>query len=489
MQSPFRKKSLRVQMLSVIGAVVVSLMLIISVGILIQWRAMILQELQQNAESVTQAFGISVLDALIYGENENFQVEDLLESYLADLKARVPSIRSIIVLDTHRRIIAHTDPQMYNRVLNDSLSVRLARTNRLISGIYHSPILGWIVETALPLQIAGKRWGILRIAFNAEPTRREVSHLFFLLMGITFFLTVAILLVLRHFIDRTIQSLDVLVEAMDAVELESQSDLPLPEREDEIGALIRHFEMLRQRLSASKKQLIEAQKQIYHAEKLASIGRLASGVAHEINNPLNGIKHCIYAIEKEPENREQLRKYLPLINEGLEHIESIVQKLLGFARKSTQSKQEVDLNALIQQVVALLEYRLTQKQIQTELHLARDLPPVPGDPSLLQEVVMNLLLNSYDAIDKNGRVRIVTERLAANQIHLLIQDNGQGMDSEQLDKIFEPFYTTKDPGKGTGIGLSVALSIVEAHGGQISVESQIEKGSTFHVILPFGENK
>ncbi len=487
MQSTPRKKSLRIKMLSVIGGVVIGLMLLISFGILIQWRSMILQQLQQNAESITQAFGISVLDALIYGENENFQVEDLLESYISDLKAKVPAIRSIVISDNRRRVIAHSNPQMYNRVLNDSLSLRLSQTDRLISGIYKSPSLGWIVETVLPLRIFGKRWGVLRIAFDAESTRREIGHLFLLLLAITVLLTVAVLLVLRYLIDRTVQSLQVLVKAMDAMELESGADLSLPEREDEVGALIRHFEMLRKRLAASKEQLLLAQKQIYQAEKLASVGRLASGVAHEINNPLNGIKHCLYAIQKEPENRELVEKYLQLMNEGLEHIEAVVQKLLGFSRKSASTRQAVDLNESVRKVLALLEYRLNRKQVDLQLDLAPDLPEINGDDGLLKEVIMNLLLNSFDAVAENGHIAVKTALQTDNRVVLIVKDDGSGMAPEVLDKIFDPFYTTKPAGEGTGLGLSVALGIVEAHGGQITAQSTPGQGSTFTVVLPIGD--
>ena len=487
MQSTPRKKSLRIKMLSVIGGVVIGLMLLISFGILIQWRSMILQQLQQNAESITQAFGISVLDALIYGENENFQVEDLLESYISDLKAKVPAIRSIVISDNQRRVIAHSNPQMYNRVLNDSLSLRLSQTDRLISGIYKSPSLGWIVETVLPLRISGKRWGVLRIAFDAESTRREIGHLFLLLLAITVLLTVAVLLVLRYLIDRTVQSLQVLVKAMDAMELESGADLSLPEREDEVGALIRHFEMLRKRLAASKEQLLLAQKQIYQAEKLASVGRLASGVAHEINNPLNGIKHCLYAIQKEPENRELVEKYLQLMNEGLEHIEAVVQKLLGFSRKSASTRQAVDLNESVRKVLALLEYRLNRKQVDLQLDLAPDLPEINGDDGLLKEVIMNLLLNSFDAVAENGHIAVKTVLQTDNRVALIVKDDGSGMAPEVLDKIFDPFYTTKPAGEGTGLGLSVALGIVEAHGGQIMAQSTPGQGSTFTVVLPIGD--
>ncbi len=483
------KKSLRLRIMAVVGLLIVSLMIVISVGILVQWRSMILQQLHKKAESTTRAFGISVLDVLIYSETENFQVRDLLESYISDLKTKIPDIRSIVILDNQRRVIAHDDPQMYNQVLDDELTRQLIHISNLVSGIYYSPQLNWIIETVLPLKIAGKRWGILRIAFDAQQTRQEIARLFFLLLGIIMILTFVVLVALNYLIKQNMQSLKVLVKAMDAMELETDYAFQLPQREDEIGALIRHFEMFRKRLAASQEQLLSAQKQIYQAEKLASIGRLASGVAHEINNPLNGIKHCLYAIQKEPQNQQQLEKYLPLINEGLEHIESVVKKLLGFSRKSSQENQWINLNETITQVVALLEYRLNQKQVELQLDLADNLPLVRADASRLKEVIMNLLLNSFDAVEAKGRISIKTEMQSPALLSLTVQDDGKGIAPEDLDKIFDPFFTTKDVGEGTGLGLAVALSIIEAHGGKIEVESQPNQGSKFTVLLPLGENK
>ena len=478
------RHSLKTRMVLAVGTVITVLMMVISLGILFQWRSLILNKLHNRAESVTRAFSISVLDALIYSENGNFQAEDLLESYINDLKQRVPGIRYIAVLDNHRRVIAHSDPARYNQVFSDSLSVLLSHTRRLTSSIYHSPDYGWIIESVLPLQIAGKRWGILRIAFDAESTRAEIRQLFLLLLGLTALVTGVTLFVLSYLIGRLIQSLQQLVEAMDTVDLEADHNIELPHYNDEIGFLIQHFEMLRQRLSQSREQLINAQKQIYHAEKLASIGRLASGVAHEINNPLNGIKNCVYAIQRDPDDKKQFHDYMELINEGLQHIETVVQKLLGFARKQSKSIESVDMNEAVHRVLQLMEYRIDQKHITVDLKLMKNLPSIKADYHLMQEVLMNLLLNSYDAVKEGGRIEVRTEQADPGHIRVTIRDNGAGIPAEELPRIFDPFYTTKEPGEGTGLGLSVALGIVESHGGKIEVNSTPGKETVFRVILP-----
>ncbi len=483
------RRSLRFKILALTAGVVIGLMFIISVGILLQWRSLILKELNNKAQSITHAFSISVLDALIYGESQNLHVEDLLESYISDLKRSVPSIRYIVITDNNRRVVVHSEPTMYHKVLNDSLSRRLNAVQHLVSGIYFSQPYGWILETAMPLQIWGKRWGTLRIAYDAENARQEIKNVFLILLSVTLILTIAVLLVLFYFINRMFHSLHRLVRAMDAFELHEQTVPALPKRDDEIGHLIKHFEMLQQRLQQSHQKLLLAQKQVYHAEKLASIGRLASGVAHEINNPLNGIKNCLYAIRSNPNDQALQKKYLDLIDEGFTQIETIVQKLLSFSRTAVKNVSEVDVNQMIRQVVELLDYRLKQKRVELHLKLSERLPLIQADYGLLQEVIMNLLLNSYDAVQDGGWVQIETKLTPEQNLIITVCDNGQGIPQEHLEHIFEPFFTTKDPGQGTGLGLSVALEIVEAHGGTLSVQSVPGKETCFRIELPVERNQ
>ena len=245
---------------------------------------------------------------------------------------------------------------------------------------------------------------------------------------------------------------------------------------------MRQFNRMRARLAQSKEELLSAQRQIFHAERLAAIGRLASGVAHEVNNPLNGIRSCLFAIRQEPENGVQTAEYLGLIEEGIGTIEGIVQKLLGFARKS-RGNVPVDLNDEIGAVLSLLAYRLEEKGVDVTEALAPDLPSVRGEASLVQEVLMNLVLNAFDAVASGGRITVRTAREGVF-VRVDVEDDGCGISEDDLPKVFEPFFTTKEPGKGTGLGLSVAQRIVEVHGGSIAVTSRAGGGSRFTVRLP-----
>ncbi|MDI6401004.1 ATP-binding protein, partial [Balneolaceae bacterium ANBcel3] len=253
---------------------------------------------------------------------------------------------------------------------------------------------------------------------------------------------------------------------------------------DEIGILLNRFEHLKKRLQYSKKELEKAQHQIYQAEKLASVGRLASGVAHEVNNPLNGMRFCVYSIKKDPENTTQTKEYLNLINEGLEQIESVVTKLLGYSRQRPTSIEPVVIDDKLKTVLELLEYRLKEKTIQVNIRRTSDIKHIKADPHLLQEMMMNLLLNSLDALDSFGSITITIGQPDLNTVSLSFHDNGTGIKKEDMKLIFDPFYSTKDTGKGTGLGLSVTQGIVELHHGTISVKSEPGSFTEFIVHLP-----
>jgi two-component system NtrC family sensor kinase len=246
---------------------------------------------------------------------------------------------------------------------------------------------------------------------------------------------------------RATNSLAALAAAMDRLDLDSEGAIELSATNDELGTVVRNFQRLKDRLAQSREQLVEAQKQIYHAEKLASIGRLASGVAHEVNNPLNGIRHCLYAIQQEPENREQLAEFLGLIDEGVTHIEMVVQKLLQFGYKQSANSVPVDVNAAIRTVLALLDYRLTQHRVNVHLELDPGFPAVMADPQLLQEVFMNLLLNGFDAIGEGGRIGVGSASDDPGFVRVTVTDNGEGIAEADLPHIFEPFFTPRNPGK------------------------------------------
>jgi two-component system, NtrC family, sensor kinase len=480
---PFRS-SLRVQIVATIGVVVVALMSTIFLSVLLQARTYIIGQQTRSAESVARAFSIPVIDALILGDQIRAIAGDLLENHIRTFRSDVEGVLYISIVDDAGNIIAHSDPSLYNTQLTDSVAVRVSRAAVPLSALFQTAAHGWVMETVVPLQVGGKRWGAAFIGVAAEPTRQQVRRLFVLLLLLTLTGTVLTLGVLYFFVDRFTGSLRELVAEVDRIDFATDTPMTMRPPSNEIGYLVQHFELLKDRLVQSRNQLVSAQQQVHQAEKLASVGRLAAGVAHEVNNPLSGIRFCVYGIQNDPANAPQTERYLGLINEGLHHIESVVQKLLGYARHQPAAFVEISLNDELQRVLDLLEFQLRQKDAVMEVALAEDVPRMRADPNLMREMLMNLLLNSIDAIEPKGTIRVRSGLAATDSVFVSITDNGAGIQPEHLQHIFEPFFSTKDTGSGTGLGLSVTLGIVELHKGTIRVNSVPGKKTTFTVTLP-----
>ena len=227
--------------------------------------------------------------------------------------------------------------------------------------------------------------------------------------------------------------------------------------------------------------------QLIQSEKLAAVGQLVSGVAHELNNPLTSIAGLSEFLLEQKELGQKDRGHMKVIHEQAERAGRIVRNLLTFARKGPAERTHVDLNELVNRTFMLMSYDLQLKGIEVVKDLATDLPAVLGDHHALQQVVLNLLTNSAQAVAENppGRARTISARTWLDgQVHLRIVDTGPGISPEVRAQLFTPFFTTKEPGQGTGLGLSISYSIVEAHGGHITVEQPAEGGAAFRVDLP-----
>jgi len=242
-------------------------------------------------------------------------------------------------------------------------------------------------------------------------------------------------------------------------------------------------EELEQKVEERTRELKEAQAQLIQSEKLASIGQLAAGVAHEINNPLGVMLGFSQVILKKLPEDDPLRKPLTSIErEGL-RCKKIIQGLLDFSRRSTPALQPMNLNDALEAACEFIEHQITLDNIQVIKGLTPELPPIRADGNQLQQVFVNLIINAYQAMSQGGELRITT-RAVGDQVQAIFADTGSGIPAEVLKHIFDPFFTTKEVGKGTGLGLSVSYGIIESHGGKIEVESQVGVGTTFIVTLP-----
>ena len=236
----------------------------------------------------------------------------------------------------------------------------------------------------------------------------------------------------------------------------------------------------------TEQQALETQ--LVQSEKLAAVGQLVSGVAHELNNPLTSIAGLSEFLLEQKELGKKDRGHLQVIQEQAERAGRIVRNLLTFARKGAAERVPVDLNDVIRRTLALTSYDLKLKDIAVERELSGALPDVFGDRHGLQQVVLNLVTNAAHAVAENPRERpreITVSTWFDGQVHLRVADTGPGISDDIAQSVFTPFFTTKEPGKGTGLGLSITYSIVESHGGQITLEPRGPRGgAAFRVDLP-----
>lgn len=241
-----------------------------------------------------------------------------------------------------------------------------------------------------------------------------------------------------------------------------------------------------------KARLIHKQRSEYEylaasTEKMSAMGRLAAGVAHEINNPLAGILLFSTNLLKKVGDDSPLKEGLTVITEEVMRCKVIIQELLEFSRDKEPVRLQVELNTIIDKAIMIVDNEYRLRRIVMEKRLSENLPPITVDPSQMEQVAVNLLLNAAEAVENDGRV-VVESRVAEDgeNLELSVSDDGCGIEAHNLSNIFDPFFSTKP--QGTGLGLAVTYGLIQNHGGTIKVVSEPGKGSTFTVYLPLSKN-
>ncbi|MEK6591026.1 MAG: ATP-binding protein [Nitrospinota bacterium] len=266
---------------------------------------------------------------------------------------------------------------------------------------------------------------------------------------------------------------------------------------DEIEELASEFNNMAEKLNKYNRYLEEKveertrkvrdyERQLIQSEKMASLGLLAAGIAHEINNPIGIIVNRIECLKMENKNGDIPEKVIKDLDTLMHHamrVSKIAGNLLSFSRESSHEFHPQDINKIIDKVLMFIESAISKKGIALEKSLDRRLPLVFGNAGGLEQVFLNIIHNAMDATGSGGRIRVETGR-NGTYVNIIISDTGCGIPDEYLRRIFDPFFTTKEIGKGTGLGLSISYGIIKEHGGEIRVESDISKGTTFTIVLP-----
>jgi two-component system NtrC family sensor kinase len=359
----------------------------------------------------------------------------------------------------------------------------------IINPIYNEPSC-WQAEchAHAPQQ---KVLGVLDITMSLEEVDRGIRASRIRLLALAIIAVAAIsaiiYLLLKRIVVKPVSQIVKATQHVAAGDLNYKISL---DEDDEIGVLAKSFDEMTQQLS-------ETQRQLYQSDKLASVGRLAAGVAHEINNPLTGVLTYSSFLLKRVDGESWLRDDLEVIVRETKRCREIVKGLLDFARQSPPEKHPVNINDVIAHSIRIVQNQLEMHHIKLEQNLEAGLPVINADSNQLQQVLVNLLVNADDAIGENGGVITLTTQLheaatngaaAKNFVQIDVSDSGCGIPPENLPKLFEPFFSTKGQ-KGNGLGLAVVWGILEKHNGKITVESQVGKGTTFKILLPVEEKK
>jgi len=340
--------------------------------------------------------------------------------------------------------------------------------------------INWEIKALVPIACV-LLGGMLLFLLATLSWRDPERHVVLLVAGAGAVATCgALLVVLTYLIQRPMVELQEKIAQLGAGDL--GVSVSFAQRNDEIGDLGRNFNHMVQQLRETREELERLHHtQMSRAEHLATLGELATGLAHEIRNPLAGIAGVIEIIGRDLPATSPARTVVKDVREEIARINHIVTDLLQAARPRPPKMRKSDLNTTVEHAVMLGRQQALSKSIEIVLQKDPSLPKVEHDSDQIHQVLLNLLLNALQAIDQDGKIR-VTVKPQGEMAVVEVADNGLGIAPEHLPNIFRPFYTTK--GEGTGLGLSLARRIVEDHQGRIDVTSAVGKGSTFAVVLP-----
>jgi signal transduction histidine kinase len=529
-----RNLSLQKKFILVTSVAVIAFMLI--VGFLITRRESVLlyRDIEQQGRLLAETLAIPVMNDLLYERLGLVEEGGLIDNYVTEtFKSEDIDLIYIVVLDEVGKVITHNDFNEYGKAYQDTVTLNALSSDTTIIQRFTVDDIGQeALDVATPLSIGKKRWGTLKFAISLERVDSQIRATIVSAIIVTVVLLAGafgvIFLLSRRFIapitelSRTMEraggeTLDVVADIRGSDEIahlghsfnrmidrirEANAEITANHEQlvqfaktiektggdtldvkvdikgsDEIELVCESFNRMIDRIREANTELKRTNEKLLHSQKLASLGILTSGVAHEINNPLGGMFNCIRMLEQQGESEEFRRRYLDLMKNGLSRIENTVGKLLWMSRKEERQPGPVNVRELVEDVHAFLEYRIKNSEITYHANVSNGVS-LFMDPHDFEQMMINLMVNAVQSMKHGGTLQ-VNAYGSDSEVVVEVCDTGDGMDQEDLHQIFDPFYTTKQPGEGTGLGLWLTYEIVHNYGGDISVQSRKGHGSTF----------
>jgi len=448
------------------------------------WRreaAQLRDGLSREGSLLVTAMTIPIINALLYEELGIIEEGGLLDNFILDImhnRHLMPAYA--MVLDQNGRVLAHNRLTEFGGIYRDPLT-QAALTAR---SVLETPVeLNGTksLDFAAPLAIGEKRWGCLRVGVPLAPLEAALAQLLRQIAVFTLIFALGALGLFYLIGRRLARPLQLLARHMEDVRDSTFELPPLAGRRDEIGQLQRSFAYMLQRLSSSEQARQNAQQRMLENERLATVGMIVSGVAHEVNNPLAGILGALYHLERK--GGEEVGRYAHLIGEEVERIRRIVGQLLDLSRSGEVVFEPVGSQTFFQELALLARMALKGRTVCFE---SKDrCPPTTLllDRDKVHQVVLNLLINAADASPDHGLIELRAEQ-EDGWYRLSVADQGPGVPEELREKIFDHFFSTKTPGRGSGLGLAISRNIAERHGGRLELAPAEEPGACFYLKIP-----
>ncbi len=492
-------------------------------------------DIERQGKLLAETLAIPVMNDLIYERLGLVEEGGLIDNYITGIFGKKEiNLIYIAVLDENGRIISHNDFNEYGRVYDDPITTKaIASESTVVQKVQDHQTESGALDFATPLSIGKKRWGTLRFAVSLKELEQEERKTILRVTIITIIMLAVslgiIVFLSRRFIRpitelaqtmekaggdrldvrvitksgsdeiaRLGQSFNRMIDRIRASNLEIKSthekllqfvgiienadermlDVKVDiEGSSEITLLCQSFNRMIDRIRESNIKLKKTHEKLLQSEKLASLGILASGVAHEVNNPLGGLFNCVHMLEEKGGDKDFRQRYLEFLKDGLSNIESTVGKLLWMSRKGEKKPQDIKIKQALSDAFGLVEYKLKKRKIRYQENIEAGLT-VRLDPIDLQQVLINLMINAVQSMTEGGTLTINAFSMGSIAI-IEVRDTGEGIEEKDILKIFDPFYTTKPVGEGTGLGLWLSYEIVNSYGGEITVKNIKNEGVIF----------
>ena len=447
------------------------------------------KEMVNQCRVIAEISRVTLTNVMVFNEMgmiNRLDLIDYFDYFIMNLMTQDKRIRNITILDEGGSVLAKSNIDESGMDVQLWKSQSQLSETKITEGKFGKEN---IYQIAIPLNIKTKYWGMMLIGISLDDMYKNIaSHKKEVLWVVVMLSSLSLLVVS---IGSKIVSGPIvhLAEIMDNIKTHGdlkQHNIEFEERRDELGKLQKSLEWMMRRLKDADMEREKTMEVLLQTEKMVSVGRLASGVAHEINNPLGGIAICFNNLMKPGMDEETRKEHVELINDCLQRIKKIVGHLLDFSKSTVTEKSLTNLNDLLERQLLLIKYSAEGKAITIVRDFGGNLPDISVDRAKLGQVFLNMFLNAINAMQAmdNGGLLTIRTRQTDGFYEVQIRDTGTGIPSEIMSEIFDPFFTTKAVGIGTGLGLSVSKSIIEQHGGVIEVESEVGVGTAFRVRLP-----